>query len=126
MGARYYTRRELMEDAAIIKPPQGYEWVEYIENTTTAYIDTNAIFRSEQMDKNSMELDMEIMELPSSSAVGIFGSRYRANDVDATFIEILTDGRYHTTINATNYYSQASIGRHVDRKSTRLNSSHII
>lgn len=40
MGARYYTRRELMMDAAVIKPPQGYVWVEYITNPSTAYINT--------------------------------------------------------------------------------------
>ena len=113
MSARSYTRRKLMMDTAIIKPPRGYEWVEYIENTSTAYIDTNFVFRSASMTLNAMEIDMEIMELPSSSAVGIFGSRHRATDVDATFIEILTDGRYHTTIRSTNYYTQASTGKHI-------------
>ena len=109
---KIYTRRQLMMDAAIIKPPKGYEWVEYIENTSNAYIDTGVVLRAVQLDKNIVELDMDILSLPTSGKVAIFGNRYREMDVDATFIEILADGRYHTTINATNYYATASTGRH--------------
>lgn len=40
MGARSYTRRQLMAERYVGKAPDGYEWCDYIENTSNAYIDT--------------------------------------------------------------------------------------
>lgn len=40
MDAKYHTRRQLMMECYEGKPPTGYEWLNYIQNTSYAYINT--------------------------------------------------------------------------------------
>ena len=40
MSMKVYSRRKLMAEYYVGKAPRGYEWADYIENTSNAYIDT--------------------------------------------------------------------------------------
>lgn len=43
MSMKVYSRRQLMAENYIGKPPKGYKWIEYIENKNNAYLNLGVV-----------------------------------------------------------------------------------
>lgn len=67
MGAKSYTRRGMMKDVYVGAPPKGYVWVDYIENTSNAYIDTGCYPDSDT------EVEMVMENVANSNFRGVIG-----------------------------------------------------
>lgn len=72
MSARSYTRRKtMMQDF----PPVGYKWADYIENNSTAYIDTGVNIRSK------VTANIKMMATSKSSGNKVMYGLYQNNTI---------------------------------------------
>jgi hypothetical protein len=86
--------------------------VDYIENTSTAYINTGVNFLALSPAKY-MSITIDLIARPSAWRA-VFGSRWKADDVDSCIIQLDTSNKWFSKINGTGYrLGTATVGRHV-------------
>lgn len=92
MSMKVYSRRQAMAENYIGKAPRGYKWVDYIENTSTAFINTgvaaNVISR--------IECSMRMNTLRNNgNANNFFG-----NQGSQLILKVLINSRFHINWNS--------------------------
>lgn len=109
MSMKVYSRRKALLNSAL--PPDGYKWLDYIENTSSAYIDT-LLAPGSAYPNFILTMDMEVMTLPNDRAA-VYGTRWRENDSDSNYIYIDPNNRWNTYIGGNKYITSIPVlGRH--------------
>lgn len=98
------------------KPQSDFITVDYIQNNSTAYIDTRCSLTGYSPSTFEMILDVDILQNESAWR-SLFGSRYKSGDVDTCMVQIDNSNRWYTQINGTAYRitSIPRTGRHTIR-----------
>lgn len=96
MGMKVYSRRRLSPEVAVGAAPKGYRWVDYIENTSNAYINTGCYA------DGTIKIEMVMENVANSAYRGILGTSRTGNP------KFGLDQHASSTETATYFYGNAS------------------